>query len=114
MALSGLDAVRLANGGISDPGQVGEGDHLGQGALCKPLKLPQVGSAALQSWSLVEPIGSMGPQVVGAGGPQNSQGALWRCSVARARETVEQSGLLVWDSSASEVVSAHRGDIQAQ
>lgn len=27
---------------------------------------------------------------------------------------VEQSGLLVWDSSASEVVSAHRGDIQAQ
>lgn len=44
LGLIGVDAVRLASGGISDPGQLGEGGHLGQGALCKPLRLPQVGS----------------------------------------------------------------------
>lgn len=52
--------LRLANGGIFDPRQVGEGDHLAQGTFCKSLKLPLVGSTPLQPWSLVEPSGLNG------------------------------------------------------
>lgn len=49
-----MGAVKLASGGISDP-ECWVREMIWVGALCKPFKLSQVGSAPLQRWSLEGP-----------------------------------------------------------